>query len=44
MKRIEIGLRKPLFDDEVFVKVIELPPRTAVVDSPNVHGPDTDET
>ena len=38
VKRIEIGLRKP-FDVEVFVNVIELPPRTAVVCSPNVQVP-----
>lgn len=38
VKRIEIGLRKP-FGNEVFVKVIELPPKTTVVCSPNVQAP-----
>lgn len=39
MKRIEIGLRKPFVGDVVFGKVIELPPKTAVVCSPNVQAP-----
>ena len=36
---IEIGLRNPLLDDEVFVKEIELLLRTTVVDSPYIQGP-----
>ena len=36
---IEIGLRNPLFDDEVFVKEIELLLRTTVVNSPYIQGP-----